>query len=83
MTADEFIGVAIKVGLWLLFFLPTAALSGHMIAHHVNRNIDRFHELTPRRTFRFGIYCALSVFVSFGLVTLPVYLVLALIEVFS
>lgn len=82
MTADEFIEEAITVGLGLLIFLPTAALSGHMIAHHVSRNIDRFRELTPRRTFRFGIYCALSVFMSFGLVSLPFFLVLALTETY-
>lgn len=78
MTADEFIEEAITVGLALLIFLPTAALSGHIIAHRVSRKLDRFREMTPRQTFFFGIYCVLTVFLSYGLVCIPIFLVLAL-----
>lgn len=58
--------------------LPTAALSGHIIAHRVRKNLDRFGEMTPRQTFFFGIYCVLSVWVSSTLVLVPIVLVLAI-----
>jgi hypothetical protein len=52
---DPFLNELITFGLALLVLLPTAALSGHIIAHRVRKKIDRFGEMTPRQTFFFGI----------------------------
>lgn len=75
---DPLLDELIRFGLALLVFLPTAALSGHIIAHRVRKNLERFGEMTRRQTFFFGMYCVLSVWMSCALVGVPIILVLTL-----
>lgn len=70
MDIDAFLDTVLDVGpFWLMMLLP-ALLAGHLIAHHIGRNPDRFRDMTFWRTFCFGIFCVLCVCISFGVVSL-------------
>lgn len=76
MDIDALLDTVFDVGpFWLMMLLP-ALLAGHLIAHHVGRNPDRFRGMSFWRTSLFGIYCTLCVCISYGLVSLALGMVM-------
>ncbi len=72
MDAEEIFEFVINAFIFVAVFCPVAIMSGHMIAHHVKRNIHRFQDPDPRPSFWFGVYCTLCVALSYGLLGFPV-----------